>query len=151
MRGFVFLILKRVKMKLSANHKRILSVTVRKTEDTLIQIENILVGKNKSKISEKIIPHFTEKEKERILKILEELHKRNRKLIEKFSLEPLTLYEERLIAAHVAFLWTILTDSKSKKLGKYGKLNDDVGKELDKEMEELISLTNELNKIIQHT
>ncbi len=131
--------MKRDKMGLSSNHKRILSVTARKVETTLNEMEEILKGKLSKNKTAQIIPVYNEEKRNELLKVIERIRTENERMFDELSLKPLELTEERMIKAKSANLWTILIDSSSVHLKNYGALPDEKAAEIDSYIDNLLT------------
>ncbi len=131
--------MKRDKMELSSNHKRILSVTARKVETTLNEMEEILKGKLSKNKTAQIIPDYNEEKRNELLKVIERIRTENERMFDELSLKPLELTEERVIKAKSANLWTILIDSSSVHLKNYGALPDEKAAEIDFHIDNLLT------------
>ncbi len=131
--------MKRDKMELSSNHKRILSVTARKVETTLNEMEEILKGKLSKNKTAQIIPDYNEEKRNELIKVIERIRTENERMFDELSLKPLELTEERVIKAKSANLWTILIDSSSVHLKNYGALPDEKAAEIDFHIDNLLT------------
>ncbi len=131
--------MKRDKMELSSNHKRILSVTARQVETTLNEMEEILKGKLSKNKTAQIIPDYNEEKRNELLKVIERIRTENERMFDELSLKPLELTEERVIKAKSANLWTILIDSSSVHLKNYGALPDEKAAEIDFHIDNLLT------------
>ncbi len=131
--------MKRDKMELSSNHKRILSVTARKVETTLNEMEEILKGKLSKNKTAQIIPDYNEEKRNELIKVIERIRTENERMFDELSLKPLELTEERVIKAKSANLWTILIDSSSVHLKNYGALPDEKAAEIDFYIDNLLT------------
>ncbi len=129
----------RDKIELSSNHKRILSVTARKVETTLNEMEEILKGKLTQNKTAQIIPVYSEEKRNELLKIIERIRTENERMFDELSLKPLELAEERVIKAKSANLWTILIDSSSVNLKNYGALPEEKAAEIDSYIQNLLA------------
>ena len=131
--------MKRDKMELSSNHKRILSVTARKVETTLNEMEEILKGKLSKNKTAQIIPDYNEEKRNELIKVIERIRTENERMFDELSLKPLELTEERVIKAKSANLWTILIDSSSVHLKNYGALPDEEAAKIDSYIDNLLT------------
>ncbi len=127
------------KMELSSNHKRILSVTARKVETTLNEMEEILKGKLSKNKTAQIIPDYNEEKRNELLKVIERIRTENERMFDELSLKPLELTEERVVKAKSANLWTILIDSSSAHLKNYGALPDEEAAKIDSYIDNLLT------------
>lgn len=127
------------KMELSSNHKRILSVTARKVETTLNEMEEILKGKLSKNKTAQIIPDYNEEKRNELLKVIERIRTENERMFDELSLKPLELTEERVVKAKSANLWTILIDSSSVHLKNYGALPDEEAAKIDSYIDNLLT------------
>lgn len=135
-------------MQIPANQKRILSVTARKVEESLNEMESILNGEKNNNLTEEIIPTLPDNKKAEIIPIIKELREENEKFFNEFSLKPQKLYEDRLIKAQSSYLWTILIDSKSKQLKNYGKVPEDAQEAIDSRINNLLNALEKLTRVL---
>lgn len=110
------------KNKLSDTHARVLSVILKIIETDLNEILNILSNPYKGIMYDNLIDIGEDEKKEKIGKI-------NKILIDieyiykKFSLKKESLKQSKMLDAKKSKLWSILEDSYSKKLSKYGEMD----------------------------
>lgn len=135
------------KLNMPANHKRSLSVTARKVEKTLDEIEAIINGDYNERLTERIIPIYTSEQKKEILDIVKLIRLENEKMFYELDLNPLELLEDRVIKAKSSYLWTILIDSTAKYLKGYGFVPKDVAKEVDSHINKLLSILDKLKNL----
>ncbi len=131
-------------MGLPSNHRRILSVTSEKTESSIISMERILTGKETDRKTQKLIPAYEEEKRQKILKLLDRLRVENEKFFEEFKLKPVEKYEDRLIKSQVSYLWTVLIDSKAKRLANYGAVDEKSGEKIDERIDSLLAIIKEI-------
>ncbi|GBD87049.1 hypothetical protein BMS3Abin03_00975 [bacterium BMS3Abin03] len=135
------------KNKLPDNHNRSLSVTSRIIERTINEMEFVLNGIYKNNIAEVIEPSYTKKERDEILKLLTELKEENENMSHTLELKPDTLIEDWIIFAQLSYLWTILIDSKSNKLKRYGDLPQDSVELIDNFIEKLLTTVEKIKQV----
>ncbi len=132
--------------KLSGSHKRSLSVTTKAVEKTINEMQHLLKDKNQNQIAEIIVPVYSDNEKENIIKILDELREINEDMFESLNLKSQKLYEDRIMSANLTYLWTILIDSRSDKLKRYGNVEKENAEIIDSYMNNLLSIIEKLKQ-----
>lgn len=135
------------KNKLPDNHNRSLSVTSRIIERKINEMESVLNGIYKNNFAEVIKPSYTTKERDEILKLLTELTEENENMSHALELKPNTLIEDWVIFAQLNYLWTILIDSKSNNLKKYGELPQDSTVLIDNFIEKLLTTVEKIKLV----
>jgi len=135
------------KNKLPDNHNRSLSVTSRIIEGKINEMESVLNGIYKNNFAEVIKPSYTTKERDEILKLLTELTEENENMSHALELKPNTLIEDWVIFAQLNYLWTILIDSKSNNLKKYGELPQDSTELIDNFIEKLLTTVEKIKRV----
>ncbi len=125
------------KYVLPSNHKRVVSVTARLLERELNEIEN-LIKNNSGNITRKINRTLTDEQRDKIKNLIEQSRSENEKMFHNFNLEAEKLNEHQIIYSKVSYLITILTDSTSKGLKGYGKLDKELAHTLDESIKGLI-------------
>jgi len=134
------------KIQLSNNHNRSLSVTARAIEKTVNEIELLLNGNHKTYTAEIIQPVYSKEKKEKILKKLKDLKKVNDEMFETLKLRSQKLTEDRVVYSNLSYLWTILIDSKSDKLTRYGDVPADNAEIIDNYIDRLLDIIGELKQ-----
>ncbi len=135
------------KNKLNSNHKRVLSATAKIIDEQLLEIERILLeSKNDSQMNI-VEKSFDEKSKKDMLLLINSVKKTNLELFENFGLQSSTLSDRQKIYSKFSYLWTILTDSHSKKLQAYGKLDEETGVEIDSYIDNMLIKIDEMLKM----
>jgi uncharacterized protein with ParB-like and HNH nuclease domain len=125
--------------QLPPNHKRILSVTVKTVEEILEEIEVLLNTKPDQRKIRKIILSYNDDDRKIILEKIHEFKTLNYKIFDELQLTRTETYESNILEAKLTYLWTILADSKSKNLNKYGELSDEICKNVDERMDLLVN------------
>ncbi|HED07194.1 MAG TPA: hypothetical protein ENI57_03660 [Ignavibacteria bacterium] len=134
------------KIQLSSNHNRSLSVTARAIEKTVSEIELLLNGNHKTYTAEIIEPVYSKEKKEEILKKLNKLKEVNDEMFETLKLRSQKLAEDRVVYSNLSYLWTILIDSKSDKLTRYGDVPADNAEIIDNYIDRLLNIIGELKQ-----
>lgn len=134
------------KIQLSNNHNRSLSVTARAIEKTVNEIELLLNGNHKTYTAEIIQPVYSKEKKEKILEKLKDLKKVNDEMFETLKLRSQKLTEDRVVYSNLSYLWTILIDSKSDKLTRYGDVPADNAEIIDNYIDRLLDIIGELKQ-----
>ncbi len=134
------------KIQLSNNHNRSLSVTARAIEKTVSEIELLLNGNHKTYTAEIIEPVYSKEKKEEILKKLNKLKEVNDEMFETLKLRSQKLAEDRVVYSNLSYLWTILIDSKSDKLTRYGDVPADNAEIIDDYIDRLLNIIGELKQ-----
>jgi len=132
---------------LSPNHKRSLSVTSKAVEKTINDLEILLKGTNQNQITETLKRVYTEKDKKKIYTLLDDLREVNEEMFESLELKSQKLSEDRIVYANLTYLWTILIDSKSDKLKRYGEVHKENKKIVDNYMNRLLSIVEKLKEV----
>ena len=133
--------------ELSGNHKRSLSVTSKSVEKTINDLEILLKGTNQNKITESIKRVYTDEEKEKMFNLLDELRDINEEMFESLKLKSQKLSEDRIVYANLTYLWTILIDSKSDKLKRYGNVEKENIEKIDNFIDRLLSIVEKLKEV----
>ena len=136
------------KNKLQDNHTRSLSVTSKLIEKSINEIESILKQDYKNNFVEIIEPVYSNEEREKFFELLKELKEANKKMFLSLKLKPNRLTEDRVVFAQLNYLWTILLDSKSEKLHRYGDLAEQDGEIVDEHIDKLLAIIEKLKQII---
>jgi len=128
------------KIRLPDNHRRSLSVTARMVEQTLEEMEELLRNRGEGRLTSKIEPTYSEPERARLLAAISEMRQANAEMFQTLSLEPSRYAEDHIITAKNAHLWTILVDSKSRRLKGLGELPADLARTVDVHVNRLLEL-----------
>jgi len=133
--------------ELSGNHKRSLSVTSKSVEKTINDLEILLKGTNQNQITEIVKRVYSKEDKKKIYTLLNELREVNEEMFESLELKSQKLSEDRIVNANLTYLWTILIDSKSDKLKRYGKVQKENTEIIDSYMNRLLLIVEKLKKV----
>ncbi len=133
------------KIELPPNYIRVLSVTAKIIEEELNDLENLLLRNPEIHFIKDIHPSLSDTEKKTLLEKIKLLRAMNNKLFSELNLEHYSLTESQIIKGKTAYLWSILSDSKSKALKGYGELTTDTAKFLDERIDELLTIVKEID------
>jgi len=131
-------------MKLSEPQKRSLTVTVRKIDEQMNRLERALRHGTEAGLLYTIRDSYSPAEKEHLLEQIVRVRRVLKILKEKFHLEPMETDLRRIVVATASHLWVILEDSKSRRLKGYGEVPEELARELDPLLDELIRLIDAL-------
>ena len=126
------------------NHRRSLSVTADAIERGLREMEEALNRSNSGRLTRKVRPTYSEKERQGLLDVIAEMRKANQEMVEQLGLEVSEFREEQLINARASHLWTILVDSKARKLKNFGEVPKDHAVEIDRHVEKLLEILKQI-------
>ena len=109
-------------------------------EQTLEEMEELLRNRGEGRLTSKIEPTYSEPERARLLAAISEMRQANAEMFQTLSLEPSRYAEDHIITAKNAHLWTILVDSKSRRLKGLGELPADLARTVDVHVNRLLEL-----------
>jgi len=133
-------------IELQPDHRRSISTTAQIVEKTLNEMEDILLQKYKENIATIVVESYSEKERTIMLTKIAEIRKANQELFQEFNLKRTEQSESQVLHAAAAYLWTVLMDSKSKKLRGFGKLSPNVAAKIDEHVERIVTLLDEFTR-----
>ena len=131
-------------MQLPASHRRSLSVTARIVEDSIEEIEKVLMKKGKPRSSHHITDSLDEAEREKILSTVARLRELNDAMFHSLHLEPNVFSETQIVRSRIVHLWAVLRDSRSRGLKRFGELPPDMAVEIDRNVDNLLAILKEL-------
>jgi hypothetical protein len=131
-------------MRLPSSHRRSLSVTARIVEDSLDDIEKVLMKKDQAKSSRRVTDSFDNDARKRILETVSRLRMANDEMFHDLELEPNAFSEIQIVRSRIVHVWAVLRDSKSKGLRRFGELPAEVAAEVDKRVDHLLAILKEL-------
>ena len=131
---------------LPENHRRSLSVTAKMIEEGLDEVESKLKGSFNHKITQKLEESYDAETKETIFSIINEIKDVNKEMFYRLSLNPQKSSESRVVQSQVVYLWSILIDSTSKKLSRYGDLTPDESELVDNYILKILTLLDKLKE-----
>jgi hypothetical protein len=129
---------------LPASHRRSLSVTARIVEDSLDEIEKVLLKKERSKSSHHIAESLDPASKEEILRTVARLRDANDEMFRSLHLEPNVFSESQIVRSRIVHLWTVLRDSRSKGLRRFGELPSETATEIDRNIDRLLAILKDI-------
>jgi hypothetical protein len=130
--------------ELPPDHHRSISTTAQIVEKVLNEMEDLLRHANSHNVSAVITDTFSDEQRSQMLAQIHAIRKANQALFHEFNLKPTVQSEFQILQAQKAYLWTVLRDSKSKKLRGFGKLTPEIASVLDTHIDALLSLLDEL-------
>lgn len=131
-------------MHLPSSHRRSLSVTARIVEDSLDEIEKVLMKRERPKSSHRVTDSFDDAARKSILDTVAKLRESNDEMFRSLRLEPNVFSETQIVRARIVHLWAVLRDSKSKGLKRFGELPADAAAEVDRNVDNLLAILKEL-------
>jgi hypothetical protein len=131
---------------LPENHRRSLSVTAKMIEEGLDDVELKLKGSFNHKITQRLEESYNSETKESIFSIINEIKNVNKEMFYNLSLNPQKSSESRVVQSQAVYLWSILIDSTSKKLSRYGDLSPEESELIDKYILKILSLLDKLKE-----
>jgi hypothetical protein len=131
-------------MHLPPSHRRSLSVTARIVEDSLDEIEKVLLKKERAKSSHRVIESLDTDSKEKILTTVGKLREANEEMFRSLHLEPNVFSETQIVRSRIVHLWAVLRDSKSKGMKRFGDLPPEIAAEIDNHVDALLGILKEL-------
>jgi len=135
-------------IKISRNHKIRLSVSMQVLEDTISEVEEIIMkDANQRKLMNETIDNISSWEKALILKRIEEIRGLINYIAKELNLEKRREETRSQILGAMTIQWVNLEEIKSKKLSGYGEVPDEMREFLDPQVDRIISLVNEIAKI----
>ncbi len=131
---------------LPENHRRSLSVTAKFIEEGLDEVESVLKRNSNNRVTNVVETSYDNETKEKIYEIIKEIQSVNKEMFDTLSLTPQITYENRVVQSQAVYLWSILVDSTSKRLSRYGDLTTEESRLIDSYVQKLISLVERLKE-----
>ncbi len=131
-------------MHLPASHRRSLSVTARIVENSIDEIEKVLMKKEKPRSSHRITDSLDEPTRQKILATVSRLKEANDIMFHNLHLEPDVYSETQIVRSRIVHLWAVLRDSRSKGLKRFGELQTETATEVDKNIDALLAILKDL-------
>lgn len=131
--------------ELPPDHRRSISTTAHIVEKVLNEMEELLRRTNSNSVSTVITDTFSEEQRTQMLAQINAIRNANQALFREFNLKPTVQSEFQILQAQKAYLWTVLRDSKSKKLRGFGKLSPEVASVLDTHIDALLELLDKIH------
>ncbi|MHB1687176.1 MAG: hypothetical protein ACYCVH_07370 [Ignavibacteriaceae bacterium] len=132
--------------QLPENHRRSLSVTAKMIEEGLDEVESKLKDNSNHKITQIIEQSYDIESKEKIYEIIKDIKTVNAEMFKELSLTPQRTYESRILQSQAVYLWSILIDSTSKNLMRYGDLTPEECKLVDDYVSKFLVLLDKLRE-----
>ena len=131
-------------MNLPSSHRRSLSVTARVVEEAIDEVEKILLKTDREKMTHHIEDSYDREEKKEILDVVSRLRKANEDMFRSLGLEPRVTQQSQVVKARTTHLWTVLRDSKSRSMKRYGILPPETATEVDRHIDNLLGILKQL-------
>ncbi|HOE25764.1 MAG TPA: hypothetical protein PLA17_06615 [Bacteroidales bacterium] len=132
------------KINLPENHIRSLSSSLRMVEDSLVELEVMLLNQSSSCCSV-VHKDVDEETIESCIAIIQEAKDYICELSEKYGTLKENLSLQRIINAKRTIIWGLLKDSLSRRMKGYGTFPKEHAGEYDADINRLIEITNKLN------
>jgi len=129
----------RRKIKLRDNHKRVISVVLKRVENDIDEISSLLdylPDETTYKVTGRLSTEVLENKKKALARIKLTVAK----IFAKYDLRKDEMDLSKIVNAKKATLWSMLEDTYSKKLNRYGEFNKEHATEFDADITELIDL-----------
>ncbi len=127
------------------SHRRSLSVTAQMVEESLDELENLLRSRGQGGLTTDVEPTYSEEDRARILAAISKLRGANAGMFRSLGLQPSHYPEDQILNAKRAHLWTILVDSKSGGLKRFGEMSPECALAIDFHVDKLLELLKELH------
>jgi len=135
-------------INLPSSHKRSLSAVARSIEQSLNDVISLLKNEYPDANFNRIEKSYTKKQRQEIIDAVEVLHSILNEMVNDFKLDTSSsISENQILNAKFTHIWTLLHDSYSKKLNRYGELNKEAGSEIDKYIKRMLDALNTLQQI----
>ena len=131
---------------LPENHRRSLSITAKMIEEGLDEVESKLRGSINHRITQRLEESYDAETKESIFSVINEIKDVNKEMFYKLSLNPQKSSESRVVQSQAVYLWSILVDSTSKKLSRFGNLTPEESELVDNYILKILSLLDKLKE-----
>ena len=130
-------------VKLPKNHLRSVSVSMYLVEKSIDEYEELLKEK-KGGVTYEIVNDIDEQEIKSDLEVISGVRKMISKMSEKYGLNRDITYLSRIRNSKKSKMWEILCDTNSKRLKGFGELPNDIGEEVDRDINSIIELVERL-------
>ena len=134
-----------MKTEFNSNHKRVLSSTVKIVDEELRSIKQLLGKNNSDSKINYVEKSFDKTDSKKMILILDYLLKMNSEMYDDLGLKSQQLTERQIVYSKISYLWTILSDSHSKRLRAFGNIGDDSAKKIDEYLDKMLI---EIEKIL---
>ena len=129
---------------LPANYLRVISSLSELIERKLRELLHMLRTVENGRVA-RVERTFSDKERHEKILSLEKLLEANHQMFSDLNLEPATYREDQIFHADIAWLWTIINDSRTKRLKGYGKIDPETAQLIDDKISGLLDIIGEIN------
>lgn len=131
------------KINLSKNHKRVIGVAMKIVEKDLNELL-ILLKREVNESSYEVVRDIPGKDLREKIITIKKIKNLVTNMYNRYTLGRESLMLSNILETKKSYLWTVLIDSYSVNLNKYGDFNPDFSKEYDERITELIKLINQI-------
>lgn len=125
---------------LDENYRRSLKSTLMVVEKLLVEMASLMSGGVHYRIQE--VKHDIDPEiKSRNLQLIQQARKQIDALADKYEIKKDVKGLRQMVSVRKVKIWEVLSNSKVNKLRGFGKLNQNLGDEFDRDMESLLEIT----------
>ncbi|NOY36391.1 MAG: hypothetical protein GXO83_02325 [Chlorobi bacterium] len=132
-------------VSLPDNYKRVLSSLAELIERKGSDLLDILQRQKTGHIVS-VQKTFSAEERKEKIRLLEKLLEANRRFFSGLDLKPSAYPEDQVFRSDIAWLWTIINDSRTKRLKGYGKLDRETSAAIDEKISELLDIIAEIEQ-----
>lgn len=129
---------------LPANYRRVISSLSELIERKLRELLHMLSNVENGSVA-RIERTFSDKERHEKSLRLEKLLEANHQMFSDLNLEPATYREDQIFHADIAWLWTMINDSRTKRLKGYGKIDPETAQLIDDKISGLLDIISEFD------
>ncbi len=135
------------KLRLSENHRRVVSVLIREVEKMCGAVLDWL--DKKPGLLNRIEDDLTAEQQARLRKLVDQLREEIRRFNDEVALDRALQSRQRAIAALISANMIHLEEVNSSSLKGYGQLSEEVGRELDAKLARLITLLETMSRVVE--
>lgn len=136
------------RIKLSANHRRVLSVRLSQLEERLHEIQNLIHAEFHNPVLARRVDTISSDEKRKLGKLIGQVRNILAMLAETLRLEPAEQSNRALAQSLLALTWSDLQDTRPEKLVGYGQMSEEASSFLSPHIEHLIELVREMSSVL---
>jgi len=135
-------------IKITEAQKNSISSVLLILDETMDEIEELCISKDKKGILYDVVNNLSEKEKGRVVEDINRIREIIREIAKGINIKKKRYETKRLISSRIASLWEMIYEIESNRLKGYGDVSKSLREYLDPEVDKIIHLLNDIEGVL---
>jgi hypothetical protein len=135
-------------IKITEAQKNSISSVLLILDETMDEIEELCISKDKKGILYDVVNNLSENEKGRVVEDINRIREIIREIAKGINIKKKRYETKRLISSRIASLWEMIYEIESNRLKGYGDVSKSLKEYLDPEVDKIIHLLNDIEGVL---